>query len=223
MARTTLVVAAQHPGVARLRQPALASGELQPLVQSRQCPHPDRNAVSKLFSRTTQQALAAIQPQHRRSHCRKPPADIHPTIHALYNVLHAAALQPRSVRDLTRWLEQQTAPPDQPPTRSWVLQLKRRYQMWIQGSDRSRWLEHPWAYFAAMRRGSEPELIRRQIRRWLHAGFTSEELNHAAMLPGPTPQIAAAPSRSGVVNQQTISPGPASAMHLLHLAQQQET
>ena len=54
-------------------------------------------------------------------------------------------------------------------------------------SDRSRWLEHPWAYFAAMRRGSEPELIRRQIRRWLHAGFTTEELNHAAMLPGSTP------------------------------------
>ena len=48
------------------------------------------------------------------------------------------------------------------------------------------------------------------------------ELNHAAMLPGSTPQTTAAQSSSGVVNQQTISPGPAGAMHLLHLAEQQE-
>ena len=189
-------------------------------------PDSARTQIETLFPNCSaeqrQQALAAIRPQHRRSHRRKPTTDIHPTIHALYDVLHAAALQPRSVRDLTRWLDQQKSPPDQPPTRSWVLQLKRRYQMWIQGSDRSRWLEHPWAYFAAMRRGSEPELIRRQIRRWLHAGFTTEELNHAAMLPGSTPQTTAAPSSSGVVNQQTISPGPAGAMHLLRLAEQQE-
>ena len=168
------------------------------------------------------QALSAIEPKHRRSHRRKQQIEIHPSIRNVYDFLHTTALQPQSRNDLARWLEQQTIPPNQPPARSWMGRLKSKWRIVVEGRDQSHLLTHPWAYFASMRRGSDPESIRRQISHWLKVGFTNQEFQHAAMLPSQTLEsVNSAPSNS-LVNQQRITPGPAFAKHLLYLADKKQ-
>ena len=170
-----------------------------------------------------QQARTAIRPQHRRSHRQSAPVALHPSVQSMYHRLHAAALEPEPGNGLLHWLEQHSPPPSIPPAKSKRFRLRRWWNQKLHKDDQFRGLNHPWAYFASMRIGSEPEAIQKQIKQWMSNGFNTDELKHAAALPGTAP-IAATPTSSAnstaYINEQNIEPGKTSIAQLLTLVQQ---
>ena len=123
------------------------------------------------------QAKAAIRPQHRRSHRQRQPAALHASVKAMYERLHAAALEPEPGAAMLQWLKRHNPPPRNPPAASKRQRLKRWWHQQLHRADQSNNIQHPWAYFASMRIGSNPEAIEDQIKQWLSQGFSADELS----------------------------------------------
>ena len=157
------------------------------------------------------QAKAAIRPQHRRSHRQRQPAALHASVKAMYERLHAAALEPEPGAAMLQWLKRHNPPPRNPPAASKRQRLKRWWHRQLHRADQSHKIQHP-GPFTSMRIGSSPEAIEDQIKQWLSQGFSADELMHAANLPGPAHQ-APGSMRSNdattIFNNNDIQPGKA--------------
>ena len=58
-----------------------------------------------------EQAKAAIRPKHRRSHRQQQPVALHASVKAMYERLHAAALEPEPGPAMLQWIKQHNPPP----------------------------------------------------------------------------------------------------------------
>ena len=178
---------------------------------------PNANKTQRL------KALAAIKPKHRHSHRLEPQNPMHHSVAALFDQLHAAALQPEQLAETKKWLAAADTPPGQPPIYSKRMRLGQNLAKAYRNLIKQHPNEHPWAYFAAMKAGSDQAKVKQQINTWRSKGFSEPDLHHAKSLPKhiPVHTMPKKEHKKAVVNNSDLSTDTKSAQHWLRLAKEE--
>ncbi|MBM5809816.1 MAG: glycosyltransferase, partial [Cyanobacteria bacterium M_surface_9_m1_291] len=155
-----------------------------------------RQLQPQLNAAQIETALSCVRSEHRRSHRQPPSIPIAPSLRQLQRRLELLALTPAPQQQAARerlrhWLEQQAGPEALAPLPRRRSAIKRAVLTQLGRPPSNLASAHPWGYLAQIACGSEGPAADHQLHYWLQHGFSAEELQRFAALPGPSPSAEA--------------------------------